>query len=340
MIVRARNAGSRGSAKRPFFNEGGADRGSARGRPSVSPRPLRIATPVCIASAAVALGATVASDALLQPFFEPSLVQRIGGAGMAAFFGVAGTRWALARGASEWNALRGSALTGAVVLSWFMVCDRLATMHASIDPDPLTPLLLPLVLVVVAALGATVGTLFGLTSVAVVRPAERGSGAGSLDAPERALLPASVWLGAWGLALVGIRHPRSAPALCLVVLGIAGLAYVTVRDAKRLLFLRELFDGRSSELRVVRFGSGRSEGAIPPPYGPHAERLLDGALAPRDPPGGPYRAAPPELPIARIPLSREAAIRPFRRRIAITSAIAIAMIAAAAARLDVACLSW
>lgn len=333
------------------LDRNGAQRpeGSARGlrstrsrrcarRFALRPRPLRLATPTFIASAAVALGATVASDCLLQPFFDQSLVQRIVGAIMAALFGVAGTRWALSRGPSEWNALRGSALTGSVVLSWFMVCDRLASLHASGAPDTLGTLLLPLVLVVVAALGAMVGTLFGLTAVAVVRPVERGLGKRSLDAPERALLPASVWLGAWGVALVSIPHPRSLPALALVGLGLAGLGFVAARDAVRLRFLKAVFAGVLPGLRVVR--PQPSEGACLAAYGPHDDRELDGAIVPVEHPGGPYRASPPEEPLARIPLSPTAARRPFFRRLGISLGLAAAMIGLTVLRIDPACLRW
>src|SRR5262245_18642293 len=95
------------------------------------PRPLRLLTPARIASAAVALGAAVSSDCLLQPFFDKSPLERAVGAGMAALFGLAGTRWALVREPSDWNALRGSATTGAVVFTWFMLCEELVSLHAA-----------------------------------------------------------------------------------------------------------------------------------------------------------------------------------------------------------------
>src|SRR5262245_59193022 len=133
------------------------------------PRPLRCLTPTRIASAAVALGATVSSDCLLQPFFDKSLLQRAVGAGMAALFGLAGTHWALVREPSEWNALRGSAATGAVVLSWFMLCEELVSLHAAGHTGSFAGLLLPIIVAAFAALGAVIGTLFGLTTTMVVR---------------------------------------------------------------------------------------------------------------------------------------------------------------------------
>jgi hypothetical protein len=303
------------------------------------PRPLRLLSPACVASTAVALGATVSSDCLLQPFFEKSPLQRAIGAGMAAFFGVAGTRWALAREPSEWNALRGSAVTGAVVISWFMMCDRLASMHAPGAADSLAQLILPILLVVVAAIGAMVGTLFGLTAVAVVRPVERARASRALDATERVLLPASLWLCAWGLVFVALHHPRSLAPLALVVVGLGGIGYVVARDGARLRWLGAVYAGEHPAWRTARAPTP-SLGAPIPAYGPYAETSLDGAVYNRTSDSGPYRAGTPHPPVARLPLSPHLGRAPIARRIVWSTLLATAILTITAARLDLACLSW
>lgn len=312
----------------------------SRGRATVlCPKPLRLLTPTCVASAAVAIGASISSDCLLQPFFEKSSLQRAVGALMAALFGIVGTRWALSREPSDWNALRGSAMTGAVVLAWFTLCDRLAAMHGPGAADSLATLLLPILLVVVAAIGAMVGTLFGLTAVAVVRPVERSRSCRSLDAPERVLLPASVWLCAWGLTFIALRHPRCLGPVGLVGVGLAGLGFVIVRDIARIRWLFRLHHGQLPTWRLAT-SPLRAPPAFLPSYGPYTEPSLDGLITPITPGGGPYRAVPPSLPIARVPLSLAVARAPLYRRIAWSVALTTAIVATVAIRLDPACLSF
>lgn len=306
------------------------------------PRPMQRLPPAAIASAAVALGAAIASDCLLQPFFRGSPRERAVGVIMAASFGVAGTHWALTREPSEWNALRGSATTGAVVLTWFMFCDRLAALHTEGPAESFVLLVLPVLLVVVAAIGAMAGTLFGLTAMAVIGPVERARARGSLDAPEQALLPASVWLAGWGLTLVAIPHPRSLAPLAVVVLGLAGLAVVAARDLARLRFLRALYGGALPGWLLSRAAPSPCP-AIVPAYGPYPEGTLDGHLVPATPPGGPYREpAPdaPEAPAARVPMDPKSGRAPVVRRIAWCAALALLIAATAAVRVDPSCLGW
>ncbi len=308
------------------------------GNAAVRPAPLRAVSPASIASAAVAIGAAVASDCLLEPFFERSALVRGLGAGMATVFGVAGTRWALARPPSAFSALRGSALSGAVVLAWFTLCDRIASLHRAGSADGLSLLMLPLLLVVVAAIGATVGTLFGLTAVPVVRRAERARARETMDAAERVLFPAAVWLGAWGLAFVVLHHPRSLAPLGQVVLALGGLVCVIVRDARRLRFLSAVARGEEPLWHVER-ASPSVIGSLPA-YGPHRAAELDGQLVHGSRTGGPYRAGPAPSPTARIPLERKVARRPFVRRIAVATLVATGLFVVTVMELETACLRW
>ncbi|MEZ4308954.1 MAG: hypothetical protein R3F14_13025 [Polyangiaceae bacterium] len=303
--------------------------------PSVQPAPIRRLRPAGIASTAVALGATVATDCLLQPFFRDSLLQRGVGAAMAASFGVAGTHWALTREPSEWSSLRGSAATGAVVLMWFMFCDRLAALHTNGPDESFALLVLPMLLVVVGAAGAMAGTLFGLTAVAVIGPVERARARTALDAPERVLLPASVWLGAWGAGILAMSHPRSIAPLVLVLLGLGGIGTVAVRDLLRLRFVTALHAGATCGWKLAR----TAPSALPPDvpsFGPYREATLDGLVLPALRAGGPYRHPPQEDPVARLPLDARAARAPLVRRITWCAALSAILAAITSAHLDLA----
>lgn len=309
------------------------------------PRPCTRLTPARVASGAVALGATVASDCLLQPFFGGSLPQRAIGAAMAALFGVAGTHWALSREPTEWNALRGTATTGAVVLSWFTLCDRLAAMHPEGPVDSFASLVLPILLVAVAAIGGMIGTFFGLTAVVVVRPAELARAHRALDSTERVLVPAGGWLAAWGLLFVLLGHPRGLPPLVAALAGLAALSLVIARDRARLRFLDALFEGRVPGVTLARLAPIRAASGAPrerpspaPLYGPYLVDAADGLLVERAASGGPYRALSPGEPIARLPLDRDRARRPIVRRITFCASLAAAIVVTGALRLDPACL--
>jgi hypothetical protein len=308
-------------------------------RSALVPRPMGRLRPATIASAAVALGATVASDCLLQPFFQGSPLQRGVGAVMAASFGVAGTHWALTREPTAQSALRGSATTGAVVLTWFMFCDRLAALHTAGPGESFMLLALPMLLVVIAAVGAMAGTLFGLTAMAVLEPVERARRGASFDAPERVLLPASVWLSTWGLVLVALPFPRSLAPLAVVLLGLAGLVVVVLRDFARLRFLTALYFGVEPGWMLAPAAPSPSPASIPT-YGPYPESTLDGQLVPRTPLLGPYRDPAPEAAAARLPLDPERGTSPLVRRIAWCTALGALVATVAAARLDLAPFGW
>lgn len=307
--------------------------------PGPAPAPMRRLGPASIASAAVALGATVGSDCILQPFFEKSASERVIGGALAALFGLAGTQWALAREPSESNALGVCATTGAAVLSWFMLCERLARLHTPGNVDSFALVVLPILVLVAAAVGAVLGTLFGLTAIAMVGPVERARARRSLDAPERALLSASVWLAAWGLLFVVLRHPRAVAALVAVAVSLCGLGTVLARDLVRLRFLRALYRGALPGWTLTRV-SPQQRSSFLPAYGPYREASLDGRLVPGKRLGGPYRAAAPEAPVARLPLDPREGMRPLAKRVAWCGALMLGVVGLAAARLDPACITW
>lgn len=306
---------------------------------ALRPRPLRRLSPAAIASGAVALGAAIASDCLLQPMFQGPPLQRGFGAAMAASFGVAGTHWALTREPSEWNALRGCATTGAVVLLWAVFCNPPAVLRAGEPSVGYILLILPVLLVVVAAVGAMAGTLFGLTAIAVIAPVERAGARDALDAPERVLLPASVWLSGWGLLLSLLPPPRSPAPFAVTLLGLAGLAAVALRDLARLRFLTALYGGASPRWQLSRAApSPRSIDA--PAYGPYPESALDGQLLPAPPPVGPYREPPPGDAVARLPLDPSRGRAPVVRRLAWCAALGAIIAVATATRLGAGWLGW
>lgn len=303
------------------------------------PRALQCCTPAGIASVAVGLGAAVSTDCLLQPFFDGSVVQRAVGAVVAASFGVSGTRWALSHDPAAWSALRACAGTGSVVLSWFVLYDQVARLQCCGHIHPWASLILPVLMVVIAVLGAIVGTLFGLTTLVVVRPVERAQTRPSLDALERVLLPTSLWLCAWGLVFVAIHHPRSLPPLALVLVGLGGLGTVLIRDIRRLAWLLALHRGALPGWSLSPLEPLFRSSPLPV-FGPCRERDLDGQLAPVAAGRGPYRSTSPGQPVARLPLNARAGIGPVRRRIAWTAALLLAVAVGLSARLDVSRLAW
>jgi len=290
-------------------------------------------TPAGIASTAVGLGATVACDCLLQPIFDRSVLQRAVGGALTAVFGVLGTRWALSRDPATWSALRAGAATGAIVLPWFVLYEQVASVRERGHLTPWAALVLPVLIVLIAGLGAIVGAFFGLTTLPVVKPAERAQSSRSLDAPERALFPASLWLCTSGLAFVALHHPRSLLPLAAILSGLAGLALIIARDLFRLAWLSALHRGA-----LPRLSLARNEWPLRPSRLPtltlYRDEEVDGHLVAAAAFQGPYRSTLTAEPILRLPLDPRAATRPIRRRLAWSATLLLVFGATTLLRLD------
>lgn len=254
----------------------------------------------------VASGGVVSALALIG--IRPLFGDRLRSPGAASVYaiavmllGVAAARGVLARGGRVSWALGLGAASGAA-------CALLAAVPLD---EPLGPAEVA-VLASFTFAGVIAGALFGLPALIALRPALDIERAPSLDAVERALLPAAIWLAALGALAVLGHGGRFVPGLLALAGGALASALVAARDLRRVFFLRAALRDEAPGWAVVE-----SSAATLPMFARYERVSLDGVLARR-------RAGLGDEPVARLPRDAHLALAPIVRRAVLALIIALA----------------
>ena len=179
-----------------------------------------------------------------------------------------------------------------------------------------------LILLIVAAL---LGGMAGVAAIPVLLPAARAQESSALDRTERALVPSAlgVLLIAGALALLPPREIVSVivtTSAALIAFGT--LAFVAMRDARRLGWLKRLYQGK-----LIHYQLDATTKESAPPFGGYVEKRATHRVVymppPLPPPADAYRDKPNPPPleervvVARVPAKVQEAVRPIRARLAL-----------------------
>ncbi|MFT3767400.1 MAG: hypothetical protein QM820_18260 [Minicystis sp.] len=172
--------------------------------------------------------------------------------------------------------------------------------------------------------GAVIGALFGLSTLAAVRPAARAEQAPSYDGLERVLLPACTWLAFVGRFALRFQRSRLVLGEAALITVAVTLVLVVARDLRRILWLRAVACGRVAGWSIV------ADDGSPPPEPPvpmfarYGDDALDGYLVRHGDGDGatPFRRSGAVERVAELPRDLRKAMSPPLRRLALSLLLA------------------